>query len=150
MRARRRRAGREAAHREVRRRAERRVSRRRIHERAAEPDERNARAHRVADGRAAAAGVEARHPFLHEAHAAELFRALRDAEPPRRHLEDGGAARGIEHVRPLEKLRERSAVIAIADDVRAGLRRRVDRLPAHLPTAASERNVHARDRSTRE
>jgi hypothetical protein len=53
-------------------------------------------------------------------------------------MEDIGSARAIEHVRPLEKAREHLAVLAIADETKAGIRCDVVCGPADMAAPAGK------------
>jgi hypothetical protein len=55
-------------------------------------------------------------------------------------MEDIGAARLIEHVRPMEKARERLAVLAIADETKAAIRSNFVRNPAQAAAPAGKRD----------
>jgi hypothetical protein len=57
------------------------------------------------------------------------------------HLKDIGSTRIVEHVRPLQKARERLTVLAVANEAEAGGRRNVSRNPAHVPAPAPKREI---------
>ena len=54
------------------------------------------------------------------------------------HLEDVCPGRCVEHVRPLEEARERLAVLAVADEAKAGVRRNFARDAAHAAAPAAK------------
>jgi hypothetical protein len=56
----------------------------------------------------------------YEAQASHGVRARGELHAPGRHLEDVRSACRVEHVRPIEKTRERLAVLAVADEAEAG------------------------------
>jgi hypothetical protein len=60
-----------------------------------------------------------------------------------RHMDDVGAASVVEHVRPLEKARERLAVCAVADEAKAGVRGNLAGDAAHVAAPTAERECHA-------
>jgi hypothetical protein len=57
------------------------------------------------------------------------------------HLEDVCSAPGVEHVRPLEEVRERLAVLAVADGAKAGVRRNFVRAAAYVAAPAAKREL---------
>ncbi len=59
----------------------------------------------------------------------------------RRHLKNVGAARRVEHIRPFEKTRVRLAVLAVADEAKAGGRRNIVRGAPHMAATAAKRKV---------
>src|SRR5262249_1123133 len=76
-----------------------------------------------------------------EAQAAQRLRARGELHLRRRHLEDVGAAGRVENVRPLEEARERLAVLAVAEEPKAGRRRNLARDAAHVTAPAPKREV---------
>ena len=58
-------------------------------------------------------------------------------------MDDVGAAGVIEHVRPLEKARERLAVCAVADEAKGGVRRNLAGDATHVAAPAAEQERHA-------
>jgi len=81
---------------------------------------------RVADRGPATIGVPA-DDLAGEAYAAQGLRTRGEPHPGRRHLEDVGAAGGVEHIRPREEARERLAVLAVAEESKARGRRDLTR-----------------------
>jgi hypothetical protein len=106
-----------------------------------QPDNREANGG-VGDRRPAAMGVPAQ-DLGRETYAAHGIRAGGEGHARRRHVDDVGAAAVIEHVRPLEKARERLAVCAVVDEAKAGVRRDLAGDAAHMAASAAERERHA-------
>jgi hypothetical protein len=76
-----------------------------------------------------------------EAQAAHSVRARCKPHAAGWHLEDVCPGRCVEHVRPLEEARERLAVLAVADEAKAGVRRNFARDTAHAAAPAAKREV---------
>ncbi|PWT79098.1 MAG: hypothetical protein C5B58_14315 [Acidobacteria bacterium] len=111
-----------------------------------EADYREARAGgAVGDRGTAAIGVPAQN-LPRETYAAHGIRAGGEGQARRRQMDDVGAAGGVEHVRPLQKSRERLAIRAVADEAEAFRRRNHARDAAHAAAAAAEREVLGRER----
>jgi hypothetical protein len=110
------------------------------HERMNEADNREARPGGVGDWCPATLSVPAVDP-AGEVQAAYGFRARGKLHAARRHMEDIRSARGIEHVRPLEKTRKRLAVLAVADETEAGIWRNVVGDAAYVAAQASKREI---------
>jgi hypothetical protein len=94
----------------------------------------------VADRGPATIGVPAE-DLAGEAQAAHGVGARGKLHAARRHLEDVCPARCIEHVRPLEKARERLAILAVADKSEAGGRCNLACDAAHVAAPAPKRQV---------
>src|SRR5262249_14601299 len=109
-------------------------------ERMNEADNRKARAGSIADRGSATISVPAEH-LVGEAQAAHSVHARSKLHATRWHLEDLCSARRVEHVRPLEEARERLAVLAVADEAEAGVRRYFAGDAAHAATPAAQREV---------
>src|SRR5262252_2144125 len=105
-----------------------------------EADNRKARAGSIADRGPATISVPAK-DLVGEAQAAHRVHARGKLHATRRHLEDLGSACCVEHVRPLEEARERLAVLAVADEAEAGVRRNFGRDAAHTAALAAKRKV---------
>jgi hypothetical protein len=56
-------------------------------------------------------------------------------------MEDVRSARCIEHVRPIKEARERVAVLAVADETKAGMRRDTVRDAAHVAAPAAKLEI---------
>src|ERR1700722_8073449 len=108
------------------------------HESVNEPDNREARTGRVADGRAATLSVPAE-DLAGELQAAHRVRAGCKLHAARRHMEDICSACGIEHVRPFEETRKRLAVPAVAGETGAGIWPNVVCDAAHVTAPAAKR-----------
>jgi len=76
----------------------------------------------VSDRGLAAGRVPAKQAFRCEAHAGEMLGTFRDLEARRGHLEDVGTPMCVEdRVRASEEVRERLAVVTVADDAIAAI-----------------------------
>jgi len=102
-----------------------------------EADNGEARAGSVADWGPATISVPAE-DLAGEVQAAHSVRARGKLHAARWHMEDVCSARCIEHVRPLEEVRKRLAVLAVADETKAGVRRNFVRDAAHVGRTGSE------------
>ena len=105
-----------------------------------EADNREARAGSIADRGSATISVPAE-DLAGEAQAAHSVRARCKPHAARWHLEDVCPGRCVEHVRPLEEARERLAVLAVAEEAEAGVRRNFARDAAHAAAPAAKREV---------
>jgi len=111
-----------------------------------ERDKRKARAgSRTGDRRPATRGVPAEN-LCGEAQAAHGIPASGQRHPSWRHLEHVTAAGGVEHIRPPEEAREILAILAVANEAKAGGRRDLVRDAAHPAALAAEGEI---DRSVR-
>jgi hypothetical protein len=108
------------------------------HERVNEPDNREARTSSVADWGAAAISVPTE-DLAGEMQAAHRIRARCKLNAARRQMEDICSACRIEHVRLFEEARKRLAVLAIADETEAGVRRNFVCDAAHVTAPAAKR-----------
>lgn len=112
-----------------------------VHERMNESDDGEARTGGgIGDRRTATIGVPAQ-DLAGEPDTTQGVGTRGQGHPARRHLEDVGAAGDIEHIRPIEKPRERLTVRAVADEAEAGGRRNLARHPAHMAAPAAEGKV---------
>jgi len=106
-----------------------------------EADNREARAGRsIADRSSATISVPAE-DLTGEAHAAHSVRACGKPHAARWHLENVCSARCVERIRPLKESRERLAVLAVADEAEAGVRRNFARDATHAAAPAAKREV---------
>src|SRR6516225_4274535 len=128
----------------AKRRAERLISRTAVSlvadERMNEAYNRKARAGSVADRGPATISVPAK-DLVGEAQAAHRVHARGKLHATHWHLEDLGSVCCVEHVGPLEEARERLAVLAVADEAEAGVRRNFARDAAHAAALAAKREV---------
>ena len=106
------------------------------HERMNESDNREARTGRVADWGAATIGVPTE-DLAGEMQAAHRVRAHCKLHAARRHMEDICSA--FEHVRSFKEARKRLAVLAVADETKAGVRRDLVCDAAHVAAPAAKR-----------
>ena len=114
-----------------------------VHEAMDDADDRKARAGRVGDRGPATLRVPAEDP-AGKLQAADGVRARGKPHAPRRHMEDIRSTARIEHVRPSEETRERLAVVAVADEAEACVRRDVVRGAAHMAAPAAKRESPGR------
>ncbi len=112
-----------------------------VHESMNDADHREARAGGVGDRGVATIGVPAENAFIGEAQAAQGVGARGELHARWRHLEDVGAADGIEHIGPIKEVCERLAVFAVAEEAEAGGRRNLAREAAHMAATAPKREV---------
>ena len=76
-----------------------------------------------------------------EVEAAQGIRARSNLHAARWHMEDICSACCIEHIRPLQEARERLAVLAVADEAEAGVRRNLLRHAAHVTAPATKQKI---------
>jgi hypothetical protein len=110
------------------------------HESMNEAHDREARAGSVGDRSPAAIGVPAE-DLAGEMQAAHGIRASGKLHAARWHMEDVCPARCIEHVPPIENVRKRLAVLAVADETKAAVRRNFVRDAAHVSAPAAKREL---------
>ena len=103
-----------------------------------ESDNREARTGSVADWGAATISVPTE-DFAREMQAAYRVRARCKLHAARWHVENICSACCIEHVRSLEEARKRLAVLAVADETGAGVRRNFVCDAAHMAAPAAKR-----------
>jgi len=111
-----------------------------VHERMNEADNRKARARGVADRGPATISVPA-DDLAGEAQAAHSARSRGELHATCWHVEDVSSTCRIEHVRPLQEARKRLAVLAVADETEAGVRRNFMRDAAHMAAPAAKREM---------
>jgi len=117
------------------------------HERMNHGDDREARTGGgVADRGPATIGVPAQDPLVGQAQAPHGLRTRGEFHAPGRHLENVRSAGGVEHVWPLQEMRECLAVLTIADEAKAAGRRDVARNATHAAAPTPKRDVQRQAR----
>jgi hypothetical protein len=112
-----------------------------IHERMNDTDNRKSRSSGAIGDRSFATIRVPPENFFGEAQAPQCIRAGGKLQATRWHLKDVRTAGSIEHVGALEKMRERLAVLAVADKPEARRRRHVARDAVHVAAAAAQGKV---------
>src|SRR5262245_34342845 len=107
-----------------------------------EADNRETRAGSVADWGPATIGVPAE-DSAGEVQAAHGIRARGQLHAARWHVDDFCPACCIEDIRPFQEARKRLAVLAVADETEAGVRRNFHRYAAHVAAPAAKREIRS-------
>src|SRR5262249_54776912 len=111
-----------------------------VHERMNKANNRESRAGSIGDRGPATIRVPAEN-LAGEVQAAHGIGARGKLHAARWHMEDICSTRCIEHVPPIEEARKRLAILAVAHETEAGLRRNFVRDAAHVSAPAAKREL---------